>query len=82
MIFTWSPIKAQHLPSKRKHIDTILDDPRLAKYRNMKGYNDHVRNTMVNDCSSTSMDISLRYIYPCSSSSYLSREVICRELDW
>jgi hypothetical protein len=64
MIFTWSPIKAKNLPSKRKHIDTILDDPRLAKYRNMKGYNDHVRNTMVNYCSSTSMDISLRYIYP------------------
>lgn len=30
----------------------------------MKGYNDHVRYTMVNYCSSTSMDISLRYIYP------------------
>ena len=30
----------------------------------MKGYNDHVRNTMVNYCSSTSMDISLRYAYP------------------
>jgi hypothetical protein len=57
MIFTGSPIKAQNLPSKRKHIDTILDDPRPAKYRNMKGYNDHVRNTMVNYCSSTSMDI-------------------------
>ena len=64
MIFTGSHIKAQNLPSRRKHIDTILDDPRPAKYRNMKGYNDHVRNTMLNYCSSTSMDISLRYIYP------------------
>ena len=38
MIFTGSLIKAQNIPSKRKHLDTIIDE-----YRNMKGYNEHVR---------------------------------------
>ncbi|CAC5422087.1 MKL [Mytilus coruscus] len=59
-----SPVKTQSIPSKRKHLDSILDDPRPAKFHNLKGYNDHVRNSLINFCSTTSMDISLRYIYP------------------
>ncbi|CAC5380159.1 unnamed protein product [Mytilus coruscus] len=62
--YNGSPVKTQSIPSKRKHLDSILDDPRPAKFHNLKGYNDHVRNSLINFCSTTSMDISLRYIYP------------------
>ncbi|CAG2203849.1 unnamed protein product [Mytilus edulis] len=62
--YNGSPVKTQNIPSKRKHLDSILDDPRPAKFQNLKGYNDHVRNSLINFCSTSSMDISLRYIYP------------------
>ena len=41
----------------------MLDDPRPKKYRGMEGYNDHVRNVMVNFCSRSSLDVALRYNY-------------------
>ena len=42
----------------------MLEDPRPAKYRNLGGYNDYVRNSVLNFCSHTSIDIALRHIYP------------------
>ena len=41
----------------------MLEDPRPMKYRNTPGYNDHVRNVIINYCSRSSKDIALRYIY-------------------
>lgn len=58
-----SPVKAEKLPAKRKLGPEYLADPRPLKYRNCQGYNDHVRNSVINFCSATSMDISLRYVY-------------------
>jgi hypothetical protein len=52
------------LPSKRKFTEAMLEDPRPVKFRNMGSYNDHVRNVLVNYCSSSSADIALPYSYP------------------
>lgn len=49
--------------AKRKPTE-ILEDPRPQKYRNMEGFTDHVRNTMINFCSQSSQDLTLRYIFP------------------
>ncbi|XP_062598965.1 uncharacterized protein LOC134260414 [Saccostrea cucullata] len=61
--YSGSPMKAESLPSKRKFTESMLEDPRPAKYRNMASYNDYVRSVMINYCSSSSMDIALRYNY-------------------
>jgi hypothetical protein len=37
---------------------------RPPKYRNMAGYNDKVRNSVINFCAHTFMDMAPRYIYP------------------
>lgn len=55
-------MKAEHLPRKRK-TTVNLDDPRPLKYRCMPGYNDFVYNRIINYCSMSSKDLSLRYIY-------------------
>ncbi|XP_046542946.1 uncharacterized protein LOC124253250 [Haliotis rubra] len=59
-----SPVKAESLPSKRKWSDKMLEDLRPPKYRRMAGFDDHVRNMMVNFCSATSEDLALRYLHP------------------
>lgn len=41
-----------------------MDDPRPAKYRSVVGYNDYVRNAVVNYLALTGHDIAIRYIYP------------------
>ena len=38
-------------------------DPRPAKYRNWKGYKDHVRNATVNYCARTGRDVTMRYAF-------------------
>lgn len=56
-------MKVQHIPSKRK--STVnLADPRPLKFRKLAGYNDFVRNNVINYCSRTSHDLAMRYIYP------------------
>ena len=59
-----SPVKAENVSSERKHLESILEDPRPPKYRNMAGYNDKVRNSVINFCAHTFMDMAPRYIYP------------------
>nr|CAB3263320.1 uncharacterized protein LOC108950671 [Phallusia mammillata] len=39
------------------------DDPRPQRFRNMPGYQDFVRSTVINYCSKSSKDISIRHIY-------------------
>lgn len=63
MPFTGAPVPAEDLPSKRKTGEDFLEDPRPPKYRNTGGYNDYVRNCILNHCSSTSQDIAMRYLY-------------------
>ena len=63
LIFTGSPVKAESLPYKRKFSDSMLEDPRPFKFINMDSYNDHVRNTLVNYCCTSSIDLALRYNY-------------------
>ncbi|XP_046557350.1 uncharacterized protein LOC124266602, partial [Haliotis rubra] len=59
-----SPVTAQSIPSKRKWSHHMLEDPRPQKYRQMSGYNDRVRNMMVNYCASASHDIAFKYLHP------------------
>ena len=42
----------------------LLDDPRPEKFRNIAGYNDHVRSTVINCITLTSHDLAIRYLYP------------------
>ncbi|XP_071150729.1 uncharacterized protein [Mytilus edulis] len=58
-----SPVKAELLPTKRKLCDEFLNDPRPLKYRNDNTFNYRVRNLMLNYCSQTSKDLSIRYLY-------------------
>ncbi|VDI46737.1 Hypothetical predicted protein [Mytilus galloprovincialis] len=61
--YSGSPVKAEKLPTKRKLAPVYLADPRPLKYRNCPGYNDHIKNTVTNFCSVSSMDLSIRYLY-------------------
>ena len=56
-----SPIKADNMKTVTR--DSKLDDPRPEAYRNCPGYEDHVRNTMINYCSNTSKNITMRYLW-------------------
>ena len=49
------------LQSKRRDLD--LDDPRPPKFRRLAGYQDHVRNCIVNYVSKTGDDLVIRYLY-------------------
>ena len=64
MYFLGSPVKAEILSVKRKLSDDYFADPRPAKYRNKAGFNDRVRNIVINYCSQLSKDISFRYLIP------------------
>ncbi|VDI43683.1 Hypothetical predicted protein, partial [Mytilus galloprovincialis] len=48
---------------KSSSYSVYLADPRPLKYRNCPGYNDHIKNTVTNYCSVSSMDLSIRYLY-------------------
>ncbi|XP_071180991.1 uncharacterized protein [Mytilus edulis] len=61
--YSGSPVKAEKLPTKRKLAPVYLADPRPLKYRNCPCYNDHIKNTVTNFCSVSSMDLSIRYLY-------------------
>ncbi|CAG2210544.1 unnamed protein product [Mytilus edulis] len=61
--YSGSPVKAEKLPTKRTLAPVYLADPRPLKYRNCPGYNDHIKNTVTNYCSVSSMDLSIRYLY-------------------
>ncbi|XP_033727389.1 uncharacterized protein LOC117316737 [Pecten maximus] len=55
------PVKAEDLNSKRKSSD-FLHDPRPEKYRKMQGYQDRVRNLLINYTAQTSANIAFRYL--------------------
>ena len=38
-------------------------DPRPPEFRNMPGYNDLVRNEIINFCANSNLDLSMRYVY-------------------
>lgn len=56
--YVGSLAKAETMPAKK----ICLDDPRPDKLRNWQGYEDHVRNSVVNYCSKTSKDLTMRYL--------------------
>lgn len=58
-----SPVKAQSLPLKEGRKRLSVDDPRPQKYRNVGGYEDRVRNHVLNMCANTGMDITMRFLY-------------------
>ncbi|CAC5390146.1 unnamed protein product [Mytilus coruscus] len=62
MYFPVSPVKTQNIPSKRKHLDSILDDPRPAKFRNLKGYNDHDKKGMASNESQNLLEWQLHCV--------------------
>jgi len=55
-------VKAEELLSKFRRKE-LLEDPRPPSMRNIAGYNDHVRSTVVNYCAMTGQDIVMRYLY-------------------
>ena len=55
-----SPVRAEKL-GKRASEEY---DPRPQKYRNMPGYKDFVYNAIINFCSNTSIDVTLRHQMP------------------
>ncbi|XP_062616798.1 uncharacterized protein LOC134278502 [Saccostrea cucullata] len=57
-----SPVKVEHLSRKRKS-ESILDDPRPEKRRNMEGFEDRVRNILINYTAKSSADIAYRYLF-------------------
>lgn len=57
------PIKAEDLPTKRKIQEDFLEDPRPAKHRNVQGYNDRVRNILINFCSQTSQSLAFMHLF-------------------
>ncbi|CAH1780165.1 unnamed protein product [Owenia fusiformis] len=56
--------------TKRK----VTDDPRPTKYRNMVGYNDYVRNAVINHCSNENHDITMRFMYPKAPVQYINND--------
>ena len=60
-IFAGSPVKAEDTPGA---VRLNMADPRPAHLRNVPGYNDFVRNMVINYCSDTSHDLSMKYLYP------------------
>lgn len=56
-------MKVENIPTKRLY-KCNLEDPRPNKYRHLEGYNDLVRNSIVNYCARTGQDLAMRYIYP------------------
>ena len=57
-----SPVKVENLKTKRK--PESMEDPRPLKYRNMPGFKDHARNTIINYLSNTTEDLAIRYLIP------------------
>ena len=41
----------------------LLNDPRQPQLRNLPCYEDHVRSTVINYCSNTGHDLTMRYLY-------------------
>ena len=56
-----SPVKAEHMPGSSHHMD--YSDPRPQKYVKRDGQIDHVRNTVINFCAATNLDVSARYAF-------------------
>ncbi|XP_014678575.1 PREDICTED: uncharacterized protein LOC106818373, partial [Priapulus caudatus] len=58
---TGSPVKAEDISSK---VSCMQDDPRPEHFRHMSGYNDYVRNAVINYCAESLLDMTMRYLYP------------------
>jgi hypothetical protein len=67
------PLTAEKIPWKRKTSDDMLEDPRKEKYlKYSTGYSSYVYQCMVNYCSMSSMDITMRYSTPSASLQVIS----------
>nr|XP_034306619.1 uncharacterized protein LOC105318360 isoform X2 [Crassostrea gigas] len=74
-IYDGKPLAADRIPWKRKHTDEMLEDPRKDKYMKFSsGYSSYIYNCMVNFCSQSSTNISLRYLTPSTSLQVASRD--------
>ncbi|XP_065941536.1 uncharacterized protein [Magallana gigas] len=57
------PVDAKSITSRKRPSDESLEDPRPAKFCKVSGYQDYVRSLLINYCSMTSEDITLRYLF-------------------
>ncbi|XP_056005483.1 uncharacterized protein LOC125659233 [Ostrea edulis] len=61
-LFKGSPVKVEDMKTSRSNI--CFDDPRPLKYRCMEGYNDHVRNVLINYMSDSNTEMAFKYLMP------------------
>lgn len=62
-LYCGSPVKVEQIPSNRS-FQRNLKDPRPEEYRNWDGYNDYVRNLVINySASKRNADLSIRYLF-------------------
>lgn len=55
-------MKAEQLKLKKRSLEcSIDDDPRPLKYRALPGYNDHVRNLVINFSCHSNENIAMRF---------------------
>jgi len=59
---TGSPIKAPQIPMRKRSAAGEDDDPRPEKLRNMPGYDDFFRNTMINYEAETNHGLGMRFL--------------------
>jgi hypothetical protein len=59
--YAGTPVKAKDIPNTSRKCK--LTDPRPPEYRNIEGYEDHVRSTVLNYCANTSKDITMKYMW-------------------
>ncbi|XP_041377937.1 uncharacterized protein LOC121390228 [Gigantopelta aegis] len=55
-----SPVKSENLPSKRK---LPMSDPRPVEFRDQPGFEDRARSFIINYCSNTNQDLTMKYLY-------------------
>lgn len=58
-----TPIKVESFVTKKQKKSPLLDDPRPPEFRNLPGYSDSVRSSVVNYVAATQDDVAIRYLY-------------------
>lgn len=63
IIFSGPPVPIEKIAEEYGRNMEANDDPRPDKYKNMHGYQDHVRREVLGYCTSKGAAITLRYLF-------------------
>ena len=63
-IFLFLLVKAENISRTKRLNDDHFEDPRSVHLRNVTGYEDRVRNMIINYCSWKSDNLAYRYLIP------------------